>query len=669
MNRRLSRLSLLISRMRLSQVRQWDEWVSLNKSLHEEGSELLSPSETAIHVEDLSIDYGGIFAVQSASFKVRTGELVTLLGPSGSGKTTILNAIAGLVIPTSGNIRFKHRDVAYLPPQRRNIGYVFQNYALYPHMSVYANIAYPLAHDKKWRYLVASDNYQTKVRVYLEYLRLFGATQEEVDRLVLLQNKVTGDRAIIESRIAQLESRLIKQEHHRGSKLALARVQRDRELIAGYKSYRESVRADKSQRHTLRTQWHDTRRECMRDYQAKTKEIRARYRTEIENNRTSGLYTNLANLQYQLQIFDYFNRHNVKHYLALLIARYAPVILTRTSGITQEVQLIDIPATLHPQKVTELLQMARRQLQELATMPGVDKPTALLLIKMVGATRGLFDQHWDRLLRLIQSLDQADQERLYHYAQDIRTLKERTNQAILEVAANSEITDHLFKLPTQLSGGQQQRVAISRAVVKNPHILLLDEPISNLDAKLRVQTREWIRRIQKRLGITAVLVTHDQEEAMAISDKIICMSRSRIQQIGTPMELYNRPNNTFIAKFIGVPEMLIIPGRLVGNMATIGQASIGLVSVDPIHYDTDVQIGVRIEDVHESADGILDGQIIEIEELGKERRAIIDSPALSSSNVSIYLDRNNEYSINQQIRFNFDINKLHIFNTSGERIN
>ena len=132
--------------------------------------------------------------------------------------------------------------------------------------------------------------------------------------------------------------------------------------------------------------------------------------------------------------------------------------------------------------------------------------------------------------------------------------KERVQRAE-EAARMVQMSDYLRRKPGQLSGGQRQRVAIARAVVKRPGLLLLDEPLSSLDANLRVSMREEIRRLQKELGITTVMVTHDQEEALSMSDKIAVMNAGELQQIGTPTELYNAPANWFVANFLGMPAM------------------------------------------------------------------------------------------------------------------
>ena len=132
-----------------------------------------------------------------------------------------------------------------------------------------------------------------------------------------------------------------------------------------------------------------------------------------------------------------------------------------------------------------------------------------------------------------------------------KTPKSQIDAAVRQIAGTTGITEHLSKKISELSGGQQQRIAIARALVMKPKILLMDEPLSNLDAKLRVSTREEIRRLQRSLGITTIYVTHDQEEAMAISDRIAVFNVGRLEQIGTPKEIYNRPCNGVVARFIG----------------------------------------------------------------------------------------------------------------------
>ena len=151
-----------------------------------------------------------------------------------------------------------------------------------------------------------------------------------------------------------------------------------------------------------------------------------------------------------------------------------------------------------------------------------------------------------------------------------RPSKEEMLRRALEAAKLVQIDTLMDRKPSELSGGQQQRVAIARALVKMPRVLLLDEPLSNLDARLRLQTREEIRRIQRETGITTVFVTHDQEEAMSISDRIVVMKDGVVQQIGRPQDVYDDPVNLFVAKFLGTPPINVFEGEVRGGLLRLG---------------------------------------------------------------------------------------------------
>ena len=146
-----------------------------------------------------------------------------------------------------------------------------------------------------------------------------------------------------------------------------------------------------------------------------------------------------------------------------------------------------------------------------------------------------------------------------------RVPREEIRARVATAAAMLGLEPYLDRLPKALSGGQRQRVAMGRAMVRNPTVFLFDEPLSNLDAKLRVQMRSEIRQTQQRLKTTTVYVTHDQIEAMTMADRIIVMNAGHIEQVGTPLELYDRPANRFVAQFIGSPAMNLIPGRIEGS--------------------------------------------------------------------------------------------------------
>ena len=166
--------------------------------------------------------------------------------------------------------------------------------------------------------------------------------------------------------------------------------------------------------------------------------------------------------------------------------------------------------------------------------------------------------------------------------------------AVLKAAQQVELTDYLQRRPKELSGGQRQRVALARAIVRKPAVFLMDEPLSNLDAKLRVTMRAHIKHLHHSLGVTTIYVTHDQIEAMTLADRVVVMSRARIQQIGSPQDIYERPANLFVAGFIGSPPMNLVPGRLAGGVFTAPGVRIeGFASPD---VDA-VVLGVRPEDL------------------------------------------------------------------------
>ncbi len=202
-----------------------------------------------------------------------------------------------------------------------------------------------------------------------------------------------------------------------------------------------------------------------------------------------------------------------------------------------------------------------------------------------------------------------------------RMPKDQIDQVITETAAILGLTDYLKRRPADLSGGQRQRVAMGRAIVRHPKVFLFDEPLSNLDAKLRTQMRAEIKRLHNRLGVTSVYVTHDQVEAMTLADRIVVMNDGRIEQVGTPMELFNDPVNTFVAGFLGSPPMNQMKAQLTETGARIGASEIKLSGAINGHAGRDVIIGIRPEHVELSPGAETSALPIEldlVEPLGSE---------------------------------------------------
>ena len=237
----------------------------------------------------------------------------------------------------------------------------------------------------------------------------------------------------------------------------------------------------------------------------------------------------------------------------------------------------------------------------------------------------------------------------------------------LEAAKLVQIEELMDRKPKELSGGQQQRVAIARALVKMPRILLLDEPLSNLDARLRLQTREEIRRIQKATGITTVFVTHDQEEAMSISDLIVVMKDGVVQQIGKPQAVYDSPVNLFVSKFLGTPPINVFDGEVKDGHLYIGEEAVLAV---PGVANQSVTAAIRPEGFTLSETGALSCDLSRVEVMGRDISVVSTHP--KSQNVTIRSIISAENAVNtasQKVRFDLKPNKVFLFQKeSGARI-
>ena len=234
-----------------------------------------------------------------------------------------------------------------------------------------------------------------------------------------------------------------------------------------------------------------------------------------------------------------------------------------------------------------------------------------------------------------------------------------------EAARLVQIDGLLDRKPSELSGGQQQRVAIARALVKMPRVLLLDEPLSNLDARLRLQTREEIRRIQKETGITTVFVTHDQEEAMSISDMIVVMKLGVIQQIGKPQEVYDDPANLFVAKFLGTPPINVFSGRVEAGRLYIGSDDVMAVAGVP---DQEVTVGIRPEGFVPEEKGALACKLSNVEVMGRDVSVVSTHPASLNPTVRSIIDADIKVDPRQEtIRYTIKPHKLFLFARDSEK--
>ena len=245
-----------------------------------------------------------------------------------------------------------------------------------------------------------------------------------------------------------------------------------------------------------------------------------------------------------------------------------------------------------------------------------------------------------------------------------RLSKEEMLERAYHAAKLVQIENLMDRKPGEMSGGQQQRVAIARALVKMPRVLLLDEPLSNLDARLRLQTREEIRRIQRETGITTIFVTHDQEEAMSISDMIVVMKLGVVQQIGAPQEVYDNPVNLFVAKFLGTPPINVFNGSVKEGKLYIGEeAALDVAGV----ADQEVTVGIRPEGFVLDENGPLTCKLSSVEVMGRDVSIVSENEASQNPVIRSIINADNKVDVTaESVRYALKAHKVFIFNKETE---
>ena len=249
----------------------------------------------------------------------------------------------------------------------------------------------------------------------------------------------------------------------------------------------------------------------------------------------------------------------------------------------------------------------------------------------------------------------------------VRKLPANTHdEKVRRASAMVELDDFLHRKPSELSGGQRQRVALARAIVREPNVFLMDEPLSNLDAKLRVSTRAQIKNLSHELAVTTIYVTHDQIEAMTLADRVVVMKQGVVQQVGSPTEIYDHPTNTFVAGFIGSPAMNLIEGHVKNNIFTAKDITIPDVPFD----DGKIILGFRAEDaqVVESdahIDAHIDSRIYSIELLGD---ATMVSIRIGDALTSVKADKNYKSKIDDKVLIHVPVESRQFFDfETGKR--
>ena len=509
-------------------------------------------------------------AVKDLDIVIPDGKLIGLLGPSGCGKSTTLYMLSGLEAPTSGEIWFGDEEVTNLAAEKRGIGLVFQNYALYPHMTVYKNIEFPLTN--------------LKVEVPLSNFYDFNFD---------LEYELKDDDVV---------SGIIKSLHTLGNKIGIKKV-----------DIKESVEGKSLKIHVLLSDISEANGNLYIENVTKVVEFKvsnvtkvqthealfdASFRTKFDLKEEEQIFRGSLSYEFKNKLSDQQVEDYTKEFGILFKEngfKTTSFVISKVNGvyvfysqfgfvsrkaydefikaINTKFELQNESLTIAEFEVKEVENTIRNELKKINVKHSDFKVfSADGVIKLFFKVQKITDGTIKEVESLLKNLLKVEEiEVKKSPALSYRRLtKEERKKIVLETAKLVQVEEYLDRKPSQMSGGQQQRVAIARALVKRPKVLLLDEPLSNLDARLRLKTREEIRRIQRDTGITTVFVTHDQEEAMSISDQIVVMKLGEEQQMDSPQEVYNNPTNLFVAQFLGNPPINVFDGEIKDNGIYIG---------------------------------------------------------------------------------------------------
>jgi len=243
--------------------------------------------------------------------------------------------------------------------------------------------------------------------------------------------------------------------------------------------------------------------------------------------------------------------------------------------------------------------------------------------------------------------------------------KETIDQKVNDAAKLLQISDYLQRKPSMLSGGQRQRVAMGRAIVRSPKIFLFDEPLSNLDAKLRIQMRLEIKKLQQKVGVTSIFVTHDQVEAMTLADRLAVINNGIIEQLGTPMEIYDNPKSLFVAGFIGSPQMNFLDGNIKNK--TLSAEGFEFKDINTEH-EGEVTLGIRPEHLVQSENGLINLKVDLVEQLGSDN--LVYGQLKDKKDFCYRCPGNQTIEKGTNLSLNIENNKYYIFDKStGKRVN
>ena len=618
------------------------------------------PGNPKKHIKDT-------IAVDDFDLVVPDGKLVGLLGPSGCGKSTTLYMISGLQTPTSGEVWFGEEEVTNLSPEKRGIGLVFQNYALYPHMTIYKNVEFPLLNLRVEVPLVTFYDYE------IEYTY----EMEADDRIEGILNSIKTLVGKIGISKKGYKATYTLNDKHLNLKVSLFNTNaKSKDMFIDnfpriIKPLTINVKESQSSDALFDSKMRFT-------YSLdKTKKIVVGQFSFVLNvpKHDSGILI--------ADILDFIRKHGFKvtyspsyengsKTILLVSLNHKPV--SEAEKLLEEVKakfncegnirIDSVDTNIIKKDLYKALAKYATHIRELSAYDDNGDTQFYFQIKK------LKEEEIEEVKSIVKSTFDVKKEDIKtSVALSYRKLTANERKDIVyETAKLVQIEEYLERKPAQLSGGQQQRVAIARALVKKPKVLLLDEPLSNLDARLRLQTREEIRRIQQNTGITTVFVTHDQEEAMSISDQIVVMKNGVKQQVDTPQNVFNNPKNLFVAQFLGNPPINVFKGRVENNCVYIGQDLI--YKTDKNIANQEVFVAIRPEGftlTNETSE-VLNAEAEMVQVLGRDISVIGKNSECLTPTFKVII-QHTENSLVGPIKLKVSPNKLFIFDiNTQERI-
>ena len=614
------------------------------------------PGDPKKHIKDTA-------AVSDLNLTVPDGKLVGLLGPSGCGKSTTLYMISGLQIPTSGEVWFGEEEVTNLSPEKRGIGLVFQNYALYPHMTIYKNVEFPLTNLKVEVPLVTFFNYvfsytytlqsDDVVEGILRSIKTLTARIGINSKKVTINHKVEGNTLNLEIALNDISeknadifeanfSKIIVPETTNINKSQSKEALYDAVLRYDYDLVPEEKVCDGT--FYLNFKQVNVQEEVKRQILVTLKNSGVKiYNTSSYEDRGDNYEifdfknTNYATLEKSLEeIKDEFSVESSLKIASVSTKNIKYKIFRELKEYVKNIKEIKVYDNKGQTKIFIKIKKVEEELIETISNK---------LIYSFGFTNAEIKKNASISYRRLNKIERRD--------------------IVYEVSKLVQIDEYLQRKPSQLSGGQQQRVAIARALVKKPKVLLLDEPLSNLDARLRLQTREEIRRIQKETGITTVFVTHDQEEAMSISDEILVMKKGVAQQIDSPQNVYSNPKNLFVAQFLGTPQINVFEGEVRNDEIYIGKSKVGAAKGIK---DQKVYVAIRPEGFaigNDKSKYFLKTNIDMIQVLGRDISIVAKDPNCTKETFRVIVS-NNDTNLTGNINLEVIPNKMFIFDHETE---